>query len=211
MKKLLIIGTAVILGIVIAVGIWIFTSNRNSQSDLSSPVGREKTASLSPTPAPVVDLTTRDDPAGFAVKYPKTLSLNDHPEDTTNYAYLEFSHPDYPGNISIWVKDPPKTGATIAAWIASEKRLLGLTAVDTTLGGQPAKKFLLAGPPRQLLIGTVFDGVVFSLEANLGNDDFWEKNLNQMIDNFTLKPTAAADTQPPSVSGSDLIEEEVIE
>lgn len=141
----------------------------------SSPV---PSVSLTPTPqAP--ELTTWNDPAGFSFQYPKTLSLNKHDEDNQNYAHLEFTSKDNAGNLVVWAKDT--TAQDVAGWVKSDKRFSGVNIIDTTLGGQPAKKAII---DKMLMTGTVDENIVFSIESTIDDEGYWSKIHDTIASSF---------------------------
>lgn len=212
MKPQIFLVTAVVSGVVLGVGIWIWSA-RNTATPSVPPLGSENAIDSEPTVTPpVVALASRDDPAGFTIRYPENLLVNPHDEDQENYAHLEFTHPDHPGNLIVWVKDLPKSRALIADWIAGDKRFVGANILDTQLGGEPAKKILVTAPQRQAVVAALFDQVIFSLEATLGPDDFWQKTLETAVENFQFKPVniVAPAADSPTFE-SEVTEEEVVE
>lgn len=138
---------------------------------------------VSPTPTPQ-DLETWDDPAGFSFKYPKGIVIDKHDEDTQNYAHLEMTHAGYPGTIIIWAKDT--TAASLDAWIKSDKILKNATVMDTTFGGIAGKKFVVKEPNPMLITGTITDQIVFTVEAQPKDGEYWQNAYNTLIESFAF-------------------------
>lgn len=128
----------------------------------TSPLSGSTVSIETPTPTPQ-ELITWTDPAGFSFQYPKELSLNKHDEDNQNYAHLEFTMKDHPGNLIVWAKDTNSTD--VAKWVKSEKRFLNANSLDTTLGGKPGKKIMVSTPSAMLITGTIDEGIVFTIES----------------------------------------------
>lgn len=148
------------------------------------------------------DLTTWKDPNGFTFQYPSGLTLNKHDEDKQNYAHLEFTHPDHQGNVVIWGKDT--TAADVTAWARTEKKFTGANILDSTLGEKPAKKILLSDPTTMIIVGAVFDGIVWTVEAQLV-DDYWTNVHRTISDSFKFIPLEGEST----AGGTAPLEEEI--
>jgi len=100
--------------------------------------GSGPTPTVAITPLPTYEpLEQWTDPAQFTFQYPKAVTLNPHEEDKINYAHVELTADRHPGRIIFWVKDT--AAATLDDWVKKEKQT---AAIDTTLGGLPAKKSL---------------------------------------------------------------------
>lgn len=173
----------------------------------------EQTAVATPTPAP---LLVWNDPNGFTFQYPEGLSVNIHDEDKENYAHLEFTHPDHPGNLIVWGKDLPKGVTDAAGWVKNEKRFTGASVLDTQLGGQKAAKIMIEGVTRTVVSGAVNDSILWSVEAKLEDAKFWTGVHTTITDSFTFvsvkEPGSEATTEPaPVVETQSVDEEEVVE
>ena len=202
MKKIILV--AIITGAVVGiVGGGLFFWMQKTKSTSSPPKANEPVVSQE-------KLFTWDDPAGFTFSYPDGLTINKHDEDKDNYAHVELTHASHQGNIIIWSKDT--TASDVNAWVKTEKQFKDATVFDTTLGGQPAKKILITNPTKKVIIGTIYDELLFSLEAELGSDDYWQKIIDIIASSFTFKPVS---TKPAADTGSggdtSVDEEEVIQ
>ena len=177
------------------------------------------------TPTPAMTLLTWDDPSGFTMKYPDTVTVNKHDEDQVNYAHVELSNPAHPGGIIVWVKDLPKNVTNTLSWGKMAATPSSAISFDTTLGGQPAQKILVSGAVKQQSVGIVYDGVVWSIEAALADEPYWQQVYDVITKSFAFKPLSgsdsAAESQPASSGGgaaapaadtsSSVDEEEVLE
>ena len=173
----------------------------------------EQAATPTPTPAP---LLTWNDPNGFTFQYPEGLSVNIHDEDKENYAHLEFSHPDHPGKLIVWGKDPVRGVTDTAGWVKNEKRFTGAGVLDTEMGGQKAAKVIVDGVTRILVSGTVYDSIVWSVETTLEDADFWSKVHTTITDSFIFvsvkEPGSQAVSEPAAAEETQAAdEEEVVE
>lgn len=183
-------------GIVSARYLW-WTRSRSAPAQQVAP----------PTPVPV-QLLTWNDPNGFTFRYPEGLSVNIHDEDKENYAHLEFTHPDHPGNLIVWGKDPDRGVTDAAGWVKNEKRFTGAGVLDTEMGGQRAAKVIVDGVTRMLVSGMVYENIVWSVEATLEDADFWRKVHTTVADSFAFVSVKEQGSQAASESAD---EEEVVE
>lgn len=170
---------------------------------------------VQPNPTPVKFLTWND-PNGFTFQYPEGLSVNKHDEDKENYAHVEFTHPDHPGSLIVWGKDPAKGVTDMASWVKNEKRFTGASVLDTGLGNQAAKKVMIEGVTRILVVGTVYDSIVWYVETRLDDVNFWTPIHAAITDSFAFVPVkdpgVAATSEPvPVVETQAVDEEEVVE
>lgn len=181
-----------------------------SQSSAFPQIETQKDGEVSPTPTP--ELVFRDDQAGFTLEYPKDLKLNVHEEDTTNYAHLEFTHPSHTGRAIVWVSDLPKGVTDTDSWATYAATSSSAITFDTTLGEKPAKKILDSTGQKRQVVGVVFDGVVWYVEAFLDESGYWQSITQSLMDHFVFKPVP---TQAASSGGYDnsysVDEEEVLE
>lgn len=207
-------GVPVLVGLVIggiaSVGylLWV-------RSQATTPLTSDQQGKLTQTstPAPILTWT---DPNGFSFQYPGGLSVNKHDEDKENYAHVEYTHPGHPGNLIVWGRDPAKGVNDTVSWVKSEKRFIGASVLDTKLGGQEAKKMMVEGITRMLVVGTVYDGIVWTVEAKLDDATFWTGIHTTIGDTFAFVPVKVAESavtsEPaPVVDDVAVDEEEVVE
>ncbi len=219
MKKFgLPILVGLIIGGIVSVG-YIWWLKSQSGSTAVSDV-RLTTPSATPSPS---QLLTWKDPNGFSFQYPEGLSVNKHDEDKENYAHIEFTHPSHPGSLIVWGKDPAKGVTDAASWVKNEKRFIGASSFDTQFGGQKAVKVMVTGITRMLVVGAVYDNIVWSVEASLEDADYWTGLHSTITNSFVFVPVKSAttgtsvtseETAPVVDVGSDATavdEEEVIE
>lgn len=154
-------------------------------------------------PATAPELLSWRDPNGFSFQYPDGLTVNKHDEDQQNYAHIEFTHPDHPGNIIVWGKDT--TAADVAAWAKTEKRFSSASTLDTTFANVPGKKVLLTAPS-QIIVGTVDDGIVWTVEGLLTDSDFWTNVHTTIADSFKFIPVGS---EEDSAAGNAPVGEEI--
>ncbi|MCL4360304.1 hypothetical protein M1555_03575 [Patescibacteria group bacterium] len=120
-------------------------------------------SSVSPTPTPVPLKTLTDNNNRMQFSYPENLTLNTHPEDNVNYAHFEFTDPEHPGNLIVWVRDT--TATNLGTWMKTDKRFTDGVITDANLGGKPAKKIRTAGSDL-IITGFPDQGIVYTVEAS---------------------------------------------
>lgn len=204
MKKLW-IGISILFLSAMVGGLY-FWKNTNTPKnlDVSIPI-------ISPTPVPV-ELAIWKDQAGFSFSYPKGIVSDIHDEDIVNYAHIEFTHPDHPGTILIWAKDTKVADA--AAWVKNEKSFAEGVVIDTTFGSLPGKKILINSPKKKIISGTVDDAIVFSVEGDFGDNDYWVQTFDTITSTFAFTSSASTNAPDATSQGNDemmMDEEEVLE
>lgn len=213
MKKFrLPILVGLLIGGIVSGGYILWIKGRNS-----SP-GVPKRQSVAPTPTPV-RLLTWNDPNGFIFQYPEGLSINKHDEDKDNYAHIEFTHPDHLGKLIVWGKDAPSNVTDALSWVKGDTRFAGASILDTEMGGQPAKKIITAGTSNILVVGAVYDNIVWSVEATFEEPEFWTSVLTSITNSFTFVSRKSDVTNAGSISSdtesatdnTPVDEEEVVE
>jgi hypothetical protein len=134
--------------------------------------------SVSPTPVTVEEKTTWKDQSGFTVQYPISLRLNPHDEDKENYAHLELTSATHSGSLIVWAKDT--TAATIADFVKI-KKIEG--AIDTTLGGETAKK-VLDPDTKQIVISAIKNGYLYQVEVSPTDGEYWNQVFSDVSSSF---------------------------
>ena len=195
--------------VLIAGSIWLW-QKKTRPSAVPLPPDKQIQASAQPQNF----LTWKDD-LGFNFDYPDDAVVNKHDEDQENYAHVEVTHKDHPGSLIIWAKDPPqlKSGKTVASsedWILSREDLKDALSLDTTWGEQKAKKVKLNDPQPKLFVVTYYDGLIYYIEADLQDTDYWSEVFDKAVSSFTFSPKS--DATGSGVGEEDTVdEEEVVE
>lgn len=171
-------------------------------------------AGSAPTPMPkaVVEFAVWKDPMGFTLQYPKNLTLNTHDEDKDNYAHVEAAASGSAESIVVWAKDNPYD--TLADWLKKDKTVAGASALDTTWGGQPAKKVMVGGDASgggRIVTAVIYDDMLWLLDGVPGKDDKFNQTYDSMLSGFKFYPlkTSAASGDTAADSGGG--DEEVVE
>lgn len=193
-RRVVIVIICIVLAAIFGGSIYVL-SGKSALGKMVSPQSvTEQKQSAQPT---VVPELTWDDPAGFTIRYSGELNINNHEEDPDNYAHLELTNPIHPGNIIVWVKDT--TAADVTAWVQTDKGYQDANKINTTLGGQPAKKIILTGTVKKTVTGAIYDGLLFMIEGNLSDSAYWTVQYQRISDSFQFKPL---ENPPPDYSGS---------
>lgn len=177
-KKSWLILSFILVVFVIGFIVWFLTKSNVSNSTIS-PLGNQPEISENQI------LKTWEDPAGFKFSYPEGVTINDHQEDTENYAHLELTNSSYPGRILIWMKD--KVNDTLEEWVSEQT---GEPQVfDSELAGQSAKKLTFTSPKKLEIVA--FDQEVLILIEVYPENDWWTKAYEQIVNSFELTSLSA--------------------
>jgi len=203
MKKSIIIASAILGSGLIIASLFVFKDSIFHTSSVTSP---------QPVVEEKKELELWNDQAGFSFTYQKGILINPHDEDKDNYAHLELTNASHTGRIIIWAKD--SLYEDIATWTAKDVSLQGSSIIDSTLGGKPAKKIVLTTPVKKMIIGTIDDQILFTIEVELQEGDtFWQDVYTTIVESFTFIPfdTPQVNSDINEDSGSSFDEEEVLE
>ncbi len=171
-KKLII---AIVIGVIILISLTLFVYVRyQDYQRRMNPVSQ-----VTPTPEVVEEMATWTDQSGFSVEYPKNLTLNPHDEDNENYAHIELTSATYSGSLIMWAKDT--TAVDIEDYAKKSK---ALSYIDTTLGGEPAKKLLQTDISKKITTSVIKDGYLYQIEADLKDSEYWNKTFDKVSASF---------------------------
>lgn len=189
--KLKIILILLILGLV-AAGFMIFRP-----AEQKSPLSEIKQKRPSST------LLDYSDPAGFTFSYPDNLSIikNDL-EDSSIYADIQLVSKDVSGSLNLIIAD--SKFKTINDWLKFNQG----TNKEVNLGNLKATEVKTSD---RLLLGALDQGILFTIEIPLVEEEFWMKVYENLLFSFSfVSPESMAAT---GGSGSEVIfeGEEVVE
>ncbi|MBU4353704.1 hypothetical protein KKA18_03410 [Patescibacteria group bacterium] len=185
MKKPLLIRIVIVIFLVGGIGAYILWKQQQQPAPAAPAQIQTQTQE---------ETTLWEDQAGFSFQYPKVLSFDKHDEDQKNYAHIEFTSATHSGRLIVWVKDT--TYSNLDAWAANT------SSIDTTLGGLPAKKIIVSTPSRKIIVGTISDQILFTIEAEPAEGDFyWTTVSDTIASSFAFVP----------INGASYDEEEVVE
>lgn len=191
MKKKILVIAIPSLATLLVVGIWLFFFRFKSQSSLVSPLSPAKEEEA-------VEWLVWEDPAGFSFSYPKNIQINSHEEDKENYAHLEMTASEHPGNVIIWLKDTQYT--KLEDWVKAEATQGG-QVFDTELGGEPAKK-IVSTQPNRLVVAAIDVDALLLIEMTPDEEGYWQETLNQILSSFTYLPLEGEEAIAPATGGS---------
>ncbi len=178
-KKL--VGLVVVL--LVLAGVIVFVSFKKA-GPLVSPVSTQEEEE--------VKLLAWEDQAGFSFLYPDNIEIDPHPEDKVNYAHLELTSPDYSGRIFIFVKET--TFREIDDWVEKEASV-GAQVLDTSLGGEPAKKVAYTDPEKMVVSAIDVDALVL-LELEPDSEGFWQGVFDQVLSSWAFIPIEGEEVAP---------------
>ncbi len=160
---------------------------------LSGKPNTQKTAAVAavtptPTQAPA-NMLTWTDLAGFSFKYPEGTNIDNHPDDTKNYANLTLTLPSK-NIVNVVMAD--NTYKNLDVWAGEN------SAIDATLDGRPAKKIL---KDDLQTIASIDNGVLVTITG---------QDIADTVKTWTFiypSPTTAK-SAPASDNGGDVLEEQ---
>ena len=160
--------------------------------------------------------TEWQDPAGFAFEYPKTVELDSHPADETNYAFLELTAKDKAGKITITVNDSQYTD--VDEWLENDELAKTGSSLETEIASTSARKVALE-KGREVAAFIDWDQVIYLVDCQAEDQDFWQSVYQHILSSFKLIPLEDESEEDFSnwlkgfdTSGADVVEPlEIIE
>lgn len=148
------------------------------------------------------------DPSGFSFSYPDNLSIvKAETEEASSYADLQLFSKEVSGSLSLKITDSKIS--SLDEWLKANKIPASNTPKHTKLGNLKALEVKTVD---RLLLGALDQGVQFSIELPLIEQDFWMKVYDKLLAEFSFVSPDTAVSQ--GISGSEDITfegEEVIE
>lgn len=150
------------------------------------------------------------DPVGFSFSYPDNLSISKaETENPDTYADLQLFSKDKSGSLTIKITDSKIT--SLDDWLKANKIPSVNTPIEKKLGNLKA---LEVKTTDRLLLGALDQGVLFTIELPLIEQNFWIKVYNRLLSDFAFASPVANNSQGISNSSSEDITfeaEEVVE
>lgn len=139
------------------------------------------------------------DPAGFSFSYPDNLSLiKNEIEDDEIYADLQLNSNNVSGSLNLKITDSELN--SLDEW---EKLNTG-TVKEVPLGNLKAKEIRLKD---RLLLGALDQGIFFTIEMPLLEEDFWNKVYDQVLKSFSFETEESAiPTESIIFEGEEVVE-----
>ncbi|MCL5676085.1 MAG: hypothetical protein M1120_03080 [Patescibacteria group bacterium] len=169
---------------------------------------------ITPGPTVTVKMVNYEDPLGFTFSYPSKFKVNIHPEDQINYADVELTNQDKTQNFKFVVSDT--NYSDINTWALNDNSVKEGSSLDSKLGSLAAKKVYLS-KTNKIIIGTIWDKMLLTLEFTPADDKNLTASLNDILSSLNIPKSAnytsgSAETSSNNTSGSgDSGIEEVVE
>lgn len=201
-KKMLLV--MILIALAVLVGLFFFFKRGGP---LSTP---DSNSPFTKGPAnPSETFINYNDPAGFSFSYPDNLSITkNETEDPNSYADLQLYSKDVSGSINLKITDTKLK--TLDDWL-KESKVASSSAVEKNLGNLKALEVKTAD---RLMLGALDQGVFFTVEVPLIEQDFWMKVYIKLLSDFTFASPSANTAQGGSDSSSEDVTfeaEEVVE
>lgn len=200
MKHKTLFFSLVTLTIVIAAGFLFFRPGKDDNQQLNAPEAKKE---IIPSETSI----EYADPAGFSFSYPDNLSIEKNEEvDTNTYADLQLFSKDVNGSLALRITDTKLK--TLEDWIKEASS--SNTPVEKKLGNLKA---LEVKTNDRLMLAALDQGVLFTIEMPLIEQQFWMKVYEKVLTGFTfISPeTAAAGVSNPASEEVVFEGEEVVE
>ena len=197
-KKIILI---ILIISILLFGIWYLFFNKTTNF-LSNPIPKsQKTVQPSET------LTDYIDESGFSFSYPDNLSISKNEVDDAAYADLALSSKEVNGSLSLRITD--SKFKALDEWVKlNQKAAVGEPKI-VKLGNLNGMEIKTAD---RLLFGALDQGIFFSIEIPLVEQDFWMKVYSKLLADFSFVSPASVEAQTGSSSNDVFFEgEEVIQ
>lgn len=156
------------------------------------------------------------DPAGFGFVYPDNLSIEKNEADQNSYADITISSKDVSGSLNLKIID--SKFKTIDEWVKLNEQS---SSSNKTAALEPPKEKMLGNlkatqikTSDRLYLGALDQGILFTVEMPLLEQDFWMKVYEKVIADFSFGLPEVATAQSDAGSSLDDITfegEEVVE
>lgn len=147
------------------------------------------------------------DPAGFSFNYPDNLSLEKREiGDTTTYSDIQLFSKDISGSLTLRVEDTKFT--TLEDWAKKMGAANDLTS-PAKLGTLKALQFKSVD---RLYIGAIDQGILFTIEMPLLEEEFWTKVSSKVTTDFAFitpdnsTAQSAAGVESVAFEGEEVVE-----
>lgn len=179
------------------IGIYALTSKQGTP--LSSPSLTQFTSSKQAMPSET--FLEYEDPSGFSFSYPDNLSIAKNEASADEYTDLTLSSKNVSGSLTLRIADSKFT--SLEQWSKLNKG----TSKETKLGNLKALEIQTSD---RLLLGALDQGILFTIEMPLLEQDFWTKIYDKILANFsfTTPETAQGNTSSDDITFES---EEVVE
>lgn len=205
MKQLIIfISVLLVVGLGVAGLILVFVPKKQNNSLSTPQVNLNQTGEEVKEPQKIKPSETDIeyvDPAGFSFSYPDNLSISKAEiNDPSTYADLLVSSKEISGSLNLKITD--SKFKSLDDWLKINQISASNTPKETKLGTFKAQEVKTAD---RLLLGALDQGVLFTIEMPLVEQDFWMKVYNKILADFTFVSPETKTSSQISNSSSDVI------
>ena len=145
-----------------------------------------------------------EDPAGFEFEYPDNLSIAKNETTDSDYADITLSSKDVSGSLNLKITD--SKFKTLGEWLKLNKAAAKEAPKEVKLGNLKAMEVKTAD---RLYLGALDQGVLFTIEMPLIEEDFWMKVYEKVISGFSFTSPETVATEAGSeviFEGEDVVE-----
>lgn len=195
--------TVLLLCVLGAAATLILIFYRNQQkTSLFTPVANQDETTKQTSPSET--FIEYNDPSGFSFSYPDNLTLEKNEiEDNSTYTDLKLSAKEVNGSLNLVISD--SKFASLSDWL--KKNALTAVSKEVSLGNLKA---LEVKTNDRLLLGALDQGVLFTIEVPLIEQNFWMKVYNKILNELTFAPPQG-EAVGSSSDGVSFEGEEVVE
>jgi hypothetical protein len=203
---------AVCIVVLAAAGLYFFTKPKDLTPNISPAIQEKKKVEPSET---FIEYT---DPSGFTFSYPDNLSLSNAASDDSAdlidpdiYAELQLFSKDVSGSLNIKISDTKFK--TLDEWLKEKNIPESNIPTEKKLGNLKALEVKTSD---RLMLASLDQGVLFTVELPLIEQEFWNKVYDKVVSEFSFSsPQAASGTSigTAAVSPDEIVfeGEEVVE
>lgn len=140
------------------------------------------------------------DPSGFSFNYPDNLSIASNEATSNEYADLQLSSKDISGSLILRIAD--SKFPSLDQW----QKLNNGTTKEVKLGNLKALEIQTND---RLLLGALDQGILFTIEMPLIEQEFWTKVYNKILTDFAfVAPASGENTSADNVTfeGEEVVE-----
>lgn len=195
--------TVLLLCVLGAAATLILIFYRNQQkTSLFTPVANQDETTKQTSPSET--FIEYNDPSGFSFSYPDNLTLEKNEiEDNSTYADLKLSAKEVNGSLNLIIAD--SKFVSLSDWL--KKNALTAVSKEVSLGNLKA---LEVKTNDRLLLGALDQGVLFTIEVPLIEEDFWMKVYNKILSEFIFAPpqqeAVSSSSEGVSFEGEEVVE-----
>lgn len=146
------------------------------------------------------------DESGFSFSYPDNISLTkNEAKSERTYADIKLSLANLEGGVNIYISD--SNFKSLDDWVKASKTE-AQQSKDVNLGSLKAVEI---SSPDRILIGALDQGVLFTVDASLGSEkDFWKQVYSKVLTNFNFITPANSAVTSTSLSSDVVFESEEV-